>query len=35
MKKIILLTESGADIPLDLVKLHNIQVVPMHVIIGG
>jgi DegV family protein with EDD domain len=32
MKKIILLTESGADIPLDLVKLHNIQVVPMHVI---
>lgn len=35
MKKIILLTESGADIPLDLVKLHNIQVVPMHVIMGN
>lgn len=34
MKKIILLTESGADMPLDLVKLHNIQVVPMHVIMG-
>ncbi|MBU3146141.1 DegV family protein [Clostridium sp. CF012] len=34
MKKIILLTESGADMPLALVKLHNIQVVPMHVIMG-
>jgi DegV family protein with EDD domain len=34
MKKIILLTESGADMPLDLAKLHNIQVVPMHVIMG-
>jgi len=34
MEKIILLTESGADLPLDLVKLHNIQVVPMHVIMG-
>ena len=34
MKKIILLTESGSDMPLDLVKLHNIQVVPMHVIMG-
>jgi DegV family protein with EDD domain len=34
MKKIILLTESGADMPLDLVKLHNIQIVPMHVIMG-
>jgi len=34
MKKIILLTESGADMPRALVKLHNIQVVPMHVIMG-
>ena len=34
MEKIILLTESGADLPLALVKLHNIQVVPMHVIMG-
>jgi DegV family protein with EDD domain len=34
MKKIIILTESGSDLPLDLVKLHNIQVVPMHVIMG-
>jgi DegV family protein with EDD domain len=35
MKKIIILTESGADLPLDLVKSHNIEVVPMHVIMGG
>ena len=34
MSKIIILTESGADLPLDLVKLYNIQVVPMHVIMG-
>jgi DegV family protein with EDD domain len=34
MRKIILLTESGSDMPLYLVKLHNIQVVPMHVIMG-
>ena len=34
MKKIILVTESGADMPLDLVSAHNIQVVPMHVIMG-
>lgn len=34
MKKIIILTESGADLPLDLAKLHHIQVVPMHVIMG-
>lgn len=35
MKKIIILTESGADLPLDLVKLHNIEVAPMHVLMGG
>lgn len=35
MKKIIILTESGADLPLDLAKLHHIQVVPMHVIMGN
>jgi DegV family protein with EDD domain len=34
MKKIIILTESGSDLPLDLVKLHNIEVVPMHIIMG-
>jgi DegV family protein with EDD domain len=34
MNKIILLTESGSDMPENLVKLHNIQVVPMHVIMG-
>ena len=34
MKKIIIVTESGADMPLDLAVLHNIQVVPMHVIMG-
>lgn len=34
MKKIIISTESGTDLPLDLVKLHHIQVVPMHVVIG-
>lgn len=34
MKKFIILTESGTDLPLDLVNLHNIQVIPMHVIFG-
>lgn len=34
MKKIILVTESGSDMPLNLVNLHNIQIVPMHVIMG-
>ncbi|UFU00211.1 DegV family EDD domain-containing protein [Radiobacillus kanasensis] len=32
MKKIILTTESGADLPSDLVEKHNVQVVPMHII---
>jgi len=35
MEKIIILTESGADLPLDLAKLHHIQVIPMHVIMGN
>jgi DegV family protein with EDD domain len=35
MRNIIILTESGTDLPVDLVKKYNIQVVPMHVIIGG
>jgi len=35
MGKIIILTESGADLPLDLAKLHHIRVVPMHVIMGN
>lgn len=34
MKKIIILTESGADLPLDLAKLYNIEIVPMHVLMG-
>ncbi|MGN7479318.1 DegV family protein [Solibacillus silvestris] len=35
MRKIILSTESGADLPKDLVEKHQIQVVPMHVIMDG
>jgi DegV family protein with EDD domain len=31
MKRIIIATESGADLPIDLIKLHNIYVVPMHI----
>jgi len=34
VKKIIISTESGTDLPLDLVQLHNIKVVPMHVVMG-
>ncbi|MFD2043090.1 DegV family protein [Ornithinibacillus salinisoli] len=32
MKKIILTTESGADLPEDLAAKHDVQVVPMHII---
>lgn len=35
MKKIILTTESGADLPKDLAEKHNVYVVPMHIIMGG
>ncbi|MGP4066120.1 DegV family protein [Oceanobacillus sp. M65] len=35
MRKIILSTESGADLPANLAAAHNIQVVPMHVIMDG
>lgn len=35
MRRIILSTESGADVPKDLVEKHQIQVVPMHVIMDG
>ncbi|TSI10759.1 DegV family protein [Lysinibacillus sp. BW-2-10] len=35
MRRIILSTESGADLPEDLVEKHQIQVVPMHVIMDG
>ncbi len=35
MKKIILTTESGDDLPEFLAKKHNIHVVPMHVIMDG
>lgn len=32
MSRVILTTESGADVPADLAKQHNIRIVPMHVI---
>lgn len=35
MKRIILSTESGADLPRELADKHAIQVVPMHVIMDG
>ena len=35
MRKIILTTESGADLPVELAEKHNIKVVPMHVIMDG
>lgn len=35
MRKIILSTESGADLPKDLVDKYQIQVVPMHVVMDG
>ncbi|WP_407269755.1 DegV family protein [Radiobacillus sp. PE A8.2] len=34
MRRIILSTESGADLPQDLAEKHNIQIVPMHIIMG-
>ncbi len=35
MRKIILSTESGADLPKDLMEKHQIKVVPMHVVMNG
>jgi DegV family protein with EDD domain len=35
MRKIILSTESGADLPEDLAQKHHVQVVPMHIIMDG
>lgn len=35
MGKIILLSETGADIPSELARQHGIQLVPMHVAFGG
>ncbi|MDC3418245.1 DegV family protein [Aquibacillus salsiterrae] len=35
MKKIIITTESGADLPNDLAKKHSVHVVPMHIIMDG
>jgi DegV family protein with EDD domain len=35
MRKIILTTESGADLPVELADKHNVHVVPMHVIMDG
>jgi DegV family protein with EDD domain len=35
MRRIILTTESGADLPVELADKHNVKVVPMHVIMDG
>ena len=35
MRRIILSTESGADLPKDLADKYDVQVVPMHVIMDG
>jgi DegV family protein with EDD domain len=35
MRRVILSTESGADLPVDLAAKHNVHVVPMHVIMDG
>lgn len=35
MKRIILTTESGADIPKELAEKHDVRVVPMHVVMDG
>lgn len=35
MKKMIITTESGADLPKDLADKYNVKVVPMHVIMDG
>ncbi|AJD90226.1 hypothetical protein JMA_09090 [Jeotgalibacillus malaysiensis] len=35
MRNIILSTESGADLPKDLVEKYNLQVVPMHIVMDG
>jgi DegV family protein with EDD domain len=35
VRRIILTTESGADLPVELAEKHNVQVVPMHVIMDG
>ncbi|SDQ91417.1 DegV family protein [Virgibacillus salinus] len=35
MRRIILSTESGADLPEDLAEKHAVQVVPMHVVMDG
>lgn len=35
MRRIILTTESGADLPGDLAERYNVQVVPMHIVMDG
>src|SRR5690625_2607677 len=35
MKRIILTTESGADLPENIAEKHGVQVIPMHVIMDG
>lgn len=35
MRKIILSTDSGADLPKELVEKYQIQVAPMHIIMDG
>ncbi|MBP3952514.1 DegV family protein [Bacillus suaedae] len=35
MRRIVLSTESGADLPKDLAEKHDVQVVPMHIVMDG
>jgi DegV family protein with EDD domain len=35
MNKYIIVTESGADLPIEIVNLHKINVLPMHIVIDG
>ena len=35
MNKYIIVTESGADLPIEIVNLHKIYVLPMHIVIDG
>jgi len=35
MNKYVIVTESGADLPIEIVNLHKIYVLPMHIVIDG
>ena len=35
MKKIIITTESGSDVPKHLAEKYDIRIIPMHVVIDG